>query len=106
MSEITVGQLWGKRKYTDSPLRGLGMWHNKTGSKVISALHGGRFNFCRCLGYEAIFPIIADRLIDDRSAIDTFPGIENQEEVREAFQHHQSFSLWAIHHSFLPHYEN
>ena len=44
-------------------------------------LHGGRFNFFRSFGCEAVFPIIADRLIDDRAAIDTFPGIEHQEEI-------------------------
>ena len=69
-------------------------------------LHPGRFSVFRNFGGKAVFPIIADRLIDDRSAIDTFPGIEHQEEVREVFQHHQAFALWAIHDSFLPRYEN
>jgi hypothetical protein len=49
-------------------------------------VHGGRFNFFRGYGGEAVSPIIGDRPIDDRSAIDTFPGIEGQEEVRESFQ--------------------
>jgi hypothetical protein len=69
-------------------------------------LHGGRFNFFRGFGGEAVSPIIGDRSIDDRSAVDTFPGIEGQEEVRESFQYHQSFALWAIHNYFLPRYVN
>ena len=69
-------------------------------------LYAGRLSFFHSFGGKAVFPIIADRLIDDRSAIDTFPGIEHQEEVRETFQHHQSLALWAIHDSFLPRYEN
>ena len=65
-----------------------------TGSRM---LHGGRFYFFRGFGCKAISSIIAYGLIDDRSAIDTFPGIKHQEEVRETFQQHQSFALWAIH---------
>lgn len=72
----------------------------------VGVLHGSRFSVFRSFGCKAVSPIIADRLIDDRSAIDTFPGIEHQEEVREALQHHQSFALWAIHDSFPPRYEN
>jgi hypothetical protein len=69
-------------------------------------LYGSSFNFfCRYSG-EAVFPIIADRSIDDRSAIDTFPSIEGQKEIREAFQHHQSFALRAFHDYSLPHCES
>ena len=64
-------------------------------------LHGGRFDFFRGYGGEAVSPIIGDRPIDDRSAVDAFPGIEGQKKVRESFQHHQSFALRAIH-NFLP----
>jgi hypothetical protein len=70
------------------------------------ALHGGRFNFFRDFGGEAVSPIIGDRPVDDRSAVDTFPRIEDQEKVRESFQHHQSFALRAIHNYFLPRYVN
>ena len=69
---------------------------------LTPVLHGGRFNFFRGYGGEAVSPIIGDRPIDDRSAIDTFPGIEGQEEVRESFQHHQPFALRTIHNHFLP----
>jgi hypothetical protein len=44
-------------------------------------LPGGRFNFFRGFGGEAVSPIIGDRPIDDRSAVDTFPRIEDQEKV-------------------------
>ena len=71
---------------------------------LAHALRGGRFNFFRGFGCEAISPIIEDRPIDDRSAVDTFPRIEDQEKVREPPQHHQSFALLAIHNYFLPRY--
>ncbi len=67
-------------------------------------LHGGRFNFLRGFGGEAVSPVIGDRLIDDCSAVDTFPGIKDQEKVREPFHHHQSFALRTIHNNFLPRY--
>ena len=35
------------------------------------------------------------------SAIEAFPGVENQEEVREAFQHHEAFAFRTSH-LFLP----
>ena len=44
-------------------------------------LYRGLFYFFRGFGGEAVSPIIGDRSIDDRSAVDTFPGIEHQEEV-------------------------
>jgi hypothetical protein len=66
------------------------------------ALRGGRFNFFRGFGGEAISPVIGDRPIDDRSAVKTFPRIEDQEKVREPIQHHQSFALRATHNHFLP----
>jgi hypothetical protein len=65
-------------------------------------LHGRRFDFLRGFGCETISPIFGDRLIDDCSAVDAFPGIEGQKKVRESFQHHQSFALRAIHDYCLP----
>jgi hypothetical protein len=70
------------------------------------ALRGGRFNFFRGFGGEAISPIIEDLPIDYRSAVDTFPRIEDQEKVREPLEHHQSFALRAIHNYFLARYAN
>ena len=67
-------------------------------------LHGGCFNFLRGFGGEAVSPVIGDCLIDNCSAVDTFPGIKDQEEVREPFHHHQSFALRTIHNNFLPRY--
>jgi len=64
---------------------------------LVPTLHGGRFNFFRGFGGEAVSPIIGDCLIDNCSAVDTFPGIKDQEEVREPFHHHQSFALRTIH---------
>jgi hypothetical protein len=68
-------------------------------------LHGSCFNFIRGFGGEAVSPIIGDRPIDDGSAVDAFPGIKDQEKIRESFQHHQSFALRATHNYFLPCYD-
>jgi hypothetical protein len=67
---------------------------------LVPTLHGGRFNFLRGFGGKAVSPVIGDCLIDDCSAVDTFPGIKDQEEVREPFHHHQSFALRTIHNNF------
>ena len=68
----------------------------------LSVLHGSRFDFFHGFGSEAVSPVIGDRPIDDRSAVDTFPGIKGQKKVRESFQHHQSFALRATHNYCLP----
>ena len=70
----------------------------------VRVLYGGCFNFFRGFGGEAVSPVIGDCLIDNCSAVDTFPGIKDQEEVREPFHHHQSFTLRTIHNNFLPRY--
>lgn len=67
-------------------------------------LDGGRFNFFHGAGGETVSPIIGDRPIDDRTTVETFPGIEDQKKVREPFQDHQSVALRAIHNEFLPRY--
>jgi hypothetical protein len=48
---------------------------------VGPVLQGGRFNLFCGFGGEAVSPIIGDRPIDDRSAVDAFPRIEDQEKV-------------------------
>ena len=72
----------------------------------VGVLYGGSFDFFRRFRCEAVSPIVGDRSIDDRSAVNTFPRIEGQEEIREAFQHHQSFALRAFHDYSLPHCES
>ena len=72
----------------------------------VGVLHGGSFDFFRRFRREAVSPIVGDRSIDDRSAVNTFPRIESQEKIREAFQHHQSFALGAFHNYSLPHCES
>ncbi len=44
---------------------------------------------------------MGDRAIDDRAAVDTLPGVENEKEIGEPLQHHHAFALWTFHH-FLP----
>ena len=54
-----------------------------TGTLLPTAcvLYGGLFNFLRGFGGEAVSPVIGNRFIDDCTAIDTFPCIEDQEKV-------------------------
>src|SRR2546430_1813728 len=46
---------------------------------------------------EALPPVHRNRSIDDRATVNAFPGIEDEEEVREPLQHHQAFALWTFH---------
>lgn len=46
---------------------------------------------------QALPPIIRNGAIDDRAAVDAFPGVEYQEEVGKPFQHHEAFAFWTFH---------
>jgi hypothetical protein len=48
---------------------------------TVCVLYGGLFNVLCGFGGEAVSPVIGNRFIDDCSAIDTFPCIEDQEKV-------------------------
>jgi hypothetical protein len=55
---------------------------------------------CHCLGFagsQTLPPIIGDRAINDRSAVNAFPGIEYQEEIGEPLEHHEAFALRTFH---------
>ena len=39
----------------------------------------------------------SNRSVDDRSAVNAFPGIENEEEVGKPLHHHQAFAFRTIH---------
>jgi len=44
-----------------------------------------------------LFLIIDDSGIDDRPAIDAFPGVDNEEIIREPFSDHEPFAFLALH---------
>jgi hypothetical protein len=46
---------------------------------------------------EALSSVIGNRPIDDGTTVDTLPGVENEEEIGEPFQHHEAFALRAFH---------
>ena len=48
---------------------------------------------------ETLPPVVGNRTIDDGAAVDTFPGVEDEEEVGEPFQHHESSAFRAFHRS-------
>lgn len=53
-----------------------------------------------CLGIscgQALSPIIGDSPINDGTAIDALPGVENEEEIRKPLQHHHAFTFRTFH---------
>ena len=46
---------------------------------------------------EALSTIGRNGSVDDGSAVDAFPGVENEKEIREPFQHHHAFALRTFH---------
>lgn len=52
-------------------------------------------------GSQTLSAVIGNRAVDDGPAVDAFPGIKHEKEVREPFQHHQPLTLRTIHRS-LP----
>jgi hypothetical protein len=38
-----------------------------------------------------------DGAVHNGSAVDAFPGVEDEEEVGKPLQHHQALALWTIH---------
>ena len=35
--------------------------------------------------------------VNNRAAVDALPGIEDEEEIRESFHHHQALAFWTVH---------
>jgi len=46
--------------------------------------------------------VMGDGGIDDRPAVDAFPGVDNQEIVGETLPDHEAFAFLALHRRFLP----
>jgi hypothetical protein len=46
---------------------------------------------------EALPTIGRNRAVNDGAAVDTFPGIKNQKEIGESFQHHHAFAFRTFH---------
>jgi hypothetical protein len=52
-------------------------------------------------GSQALSAIVGNRAVYNGAAIEAFPGIEHEKEIREPLQHHHSLTLRTIHRS-LP----
>ncbi len=48
-------------------------------------------------GSQTLSPIVGNRAVDNGPAIDAFPCVEDEKEIREPFQHHHPLALWAVH---------
>ena len=73
--------LGGRHDYITLSARGSACAVIDNDWRSFSALHVGWLNFFRNFGCEAVFPIIANRLLDNRAAIHTLPSIKGQEEI-------------------------
>jgi len=66
---------------------------------VSCSLDDSGFDFGGFYGLrlEALSPIFGDCAVNDGSAVEAFPGIEDQEEIREAIQLHKPLALRTLH---------
>jgi len=46
---------------------------------------------------ETLPPIVGNGTVYDGAAVNAFPRVEDEEEIGEAFQHHEAFALRAFH---------
>jgi hypothetical protein len=51
----------------------------------------------RFAGSQALSTVVRNGAVNDGTAIDTFPCIEHEKEIREPFQHHHTFALRTFH---------
>jgi hypothetical protein len=56
-----------------------------------------RRNGLGALGSQTLSAIIGDSAINNGAAVQAFPGIEHEKEIRESLQHHHPLTLWTIH---------
>jgi hypothetical protein len=50
---------------------------------------------------QALSAIMGDSAVDNGTAIEAFPGIKDEKEIREPLQHHRPLTLWTLHQSLL-----
>ena len=50
---------------------------------------------------QALSTILGNGAVDHRAAIDAFPGVEHDKEIREPLQHHRPLTLRTFHRSLL-----
>jgi hypothetical protein len=67
----------------------------KKGDRWSEAL--ARRNGLSFAGSEATATVRRNRAIDDGSAVNALPGVENEEEIGEPLEHHEPFTLWTFH---------
>lgn len=48
-------------------------------------------------GRETLSAVVRDGAVDNSAAVDTFPCIEHEKEIREPFQHHHTLALRTFH---------
>ena len=53
------------------------------------------------LGLQALSAILGNGAVDNGPAVETFPGIKDEKEIREPLQHHRPFTLRTFHRSLL-----
>ncbi len=48
-------------------------------------------------GRQTLSAIVGNGAVDNGAAIEAFPGIEHEKEIREPLQHHHAFALRTVH---------
>ena len=111
-ADVTEGgpcfDAYGQARYNRATLelssRGLRRWlhsgrHTTTSHRersAASAGSAGRNRLSVACG-EALPTVRRNGPIDDGATVDAFPGVENEKEIREPFQHHHAFALRTFH---------
>ena len=62
------------------------------GGGRLRGLHG-----LRIARGKAFTPVVGNRAIDDRTAVDALPCVEDQKEVGKPLEHHEPFALRTFH---------
>jgi hypothetical protein len=64
----------------------------------IRSASGNGVLLSRC---QALSAVLRNGAIDNGATVNAFPGIKDEEKIREPLQHHEPFALWTFHHSLL-----
>lgn len=86
-------------RYNSPPHEGGGVLASSLACELKQLARGDRLSLW--LDYKALPPIRANGTVQDRTAVNAFPGIKDEEEVREPLHHHQAITLGTSHVSFL-----
>lgn len=74
------------------PVRLVGSDAEPEYKRSLTSGNGSRIPSCKALS-----TVVGNRAIDNGSAIDALPCVEDEEKIRKPFQHHHSLTLRTFH---------